>query len=139
MEGSSVGKEVNCVLNTIVNIHEIQEAVEDQWRTSFYRNLLSPSNFAGDTIPFILYTTEGEPFYAYGNVGGLKGGDCFKTAFFRIENIHNSCVTLSLLEPNGFKIWDTNNLVKTHFCIEVDLSCFCAIQCLNSRLVVNSF
>ncbi|KAA0546545.1 spore coat protein [Bacillus sp. BGMRC 2118] len=131
-----MGKEFNCVCDAVENIHDLQEAVEDQCPTSCYSNLLSPANFLGDTIPFILYTKKGEPFKAFGNIGGE---DCFKTPFFRVENIDDCCATLSLLMPDCSDICGVNNLVKTAFCIEVDLSCFCAIQCLDPRLVVNSF
>lgn len=136
----------NCVCEAVQNIKDLQDAVEDPCPTSCFSNLLSPANFVGDTIPFLLYTKKGELFKAFGNVGELRGGDCFKTPFFRVENVNGDCcATLSLLRPIGTDfnckddICDVENLVKTDFCIEVDLSCFCAIQCLDPRLVVDFF
>ncbi|QOR67610.1 spore coat protein [Cytobacillus suaedae] len=143
-------KDFNCVCEAVENIKDLQDAVEDQCPTSCFSNLLSPVANLGDTIPFILYTKKGDLLKAFGNVGELMGGDCFKTPFFRVEDIRgNCCATLSLLMPlrNGdlvdfddcdVDVCDVNGLVKTDFCIEVDLTCFCAIQCLNPRLVNNN-
>ncbi len=133
----------NCVCDAIQNIKDLQDAVEDQCPTSCFSDLLSPANFVGDTIPFLLYTKKGDLFKAFGNIGELRGGDCFKTPFFRVEGIDDCCATLSLLRPVGVDfcdkddICDVERLVKTDFCIEVDLGCFCAIQCLDPRLVNN--
>jgi Spore coat protein Z len=127
----------NCVCEAVENILDQQEAVKDQCPTSCYSNLLNPVRSLGDTIPFILLNEKGTPFEAFGNIGG----DCFKTAFFRVENIKHCCATLQLLLPLdchgklAHEICDVKKLVKTRNCIEVDLTCFCAIQCLSPRLL----
>ncbi|WP_456275841.1 CotY/CotZ family spore coat protein [Bacillus sp. AK128] len=138
--------EFNCVCDAVKNIADLQDAVEDRCPTSCFENLLAPANFVGDTIPFLLYTKKGELFKAFGNVGELRGGDCFVTPFFRVENVKDGCcATLSLLRPAGVDfqdekdLCDVENLLKTDFCFEVDLNCFCAIQCLDPRLVVDFF
>jgi len=137
-------KDLNCVCDAVQNINDIQDAVEEQCPTSCYENLLAPTNLLGDTIPFMLLSKKGEPFKAYGNVGGLDDGECFTTVFFRVERFRDDCcATLSLLRPfsNGQPtdchddVCDVTSLEKTDYCIEVDLTCFCAIQCLNPRLV----
>ncbi|MBM7659728.1 spore coat protein Z [Bacillus mesophilus] len=135
----------NCVCKAVQNIKDLQDAVEDNCPTSCFSDLLSPANFVGDTIPFLLYTKKGDLFKAFGNIGELRGGECFKTPFFRVEGIDGCCATLSLLRPIGVDFCETDDicnverLVKTDFCIEVDLGCFCAIQCLDPRLVTNFF
>ncbi|MBM6618246.1 CotY/CotZ family spore coat protein [Bacillus suaedaesalsae] len=135
----------NCVCDAVQNILDQQEAVEDQCPTSCYTNLLAPTVAPGrDTIPFILYTKKGKPFSAFGGIGG----DSFRTPFFRVSNLDGCCATLELLEPdlNGGGVNDctsdieeiicrTEELERTGFCIEVDLDCFCAIQCLSPDLV----
>jgi spore coat protein Y/spore coat protein Z len=127
----------NCVCDAVENILDQQEAVNDKCSTSCYSNLLNPVKSLGDTIPFILFNEKGSLFKAFGNVGG----DCFETAFFRVENIKNCCATLRLLLPLdchghlAHDVCDVKKLVKTKNCVEVDLTCFCAIQCLSPRLV----
>ena len=136
----------NCVCEAVEEILEQQEAVEDKCGTSCYSNLLSPSP-GRDTIPFMLLDKKGQPFKAFGNVGArqMVNGEqeCFKTFFFRVENVKGCCATLKLLkiaenadpaDPCDLEAEDF--LVKTDFCIEVDLTCFCAIQCLSPDLLV---
>lgn len=138
----------NCVCEAVEQILAEQEAVEEiSCPTSCYSNLLGP--VAGpqrDTIPFILYGKKGELFKAFGNVGGFTGDmTCFQTIFFRVEAVEDCCATLSLLRPvdvdgNTLSVCnpcdeDFFGLEKTDFCIEVDLDCFCAIQCLSPELV----
>ncbi|MFD2215431.1 CotY/CotZ family spore coat protein [Metabacillus endolithicus] len=128
----------NCVCDAVENILNQQKAVEDEkCPTSCYSNLLNPVKTLGDTIPFLLLNEKGQPFQAFGNVGE----NCFETNFFRVEGIHDCCATLRLLLPldcHGHlakEICDVKELVKTRNCVEVDLSCFCAIQCLSPRLI----
>lgn len=135
----------NCVANALEHILDEQEAVEEvNCPSSCFSNLLNPAvSPTRDTVPFILFTKEGDLFKAFGNVGELSNGDCFKTIFFRIENIEDSCATLSLLRPYNSHghtecvtdPCDVFGLAKSDFCIEVDLDCFCAIQCLSPDLV----
>ena len=141
----------NCVCEAVENIHDLQNAIEEEGcPTSCFSNLLSPSRHLGDTIPFILYTSKSKPFVAFGNVGELQAGPCFSTVFFRVENIDDCCATLRLLiafddnrrvldfTEDKDKICDVCRLENTSFCIEVDLECFCAIECLNPQLINRS-
>jgi spore coat protein Y/spore coat protein Z len=130
-------KNKNCVCDAVENILEQQEAVKDKCPTSCYSNLLNPVKSLGDTIPFILFSETGKLFKAFGNVGG----NCFETNFFRVEHISHCCATLRLLLPldchgqHAHEVCDVHKLVKTRNCVEVDLTCFCAIQCLSPKLV----
>lgn len=137
----------NCVCEAVEQILAEQEAVEEiTCPTSCFSNLLNPVAGTKDTIPFILTNKEGELFTAFGNVGGLTGDmTCFKTIFFRAESVEDCCATLSLLRPvdvdgNTISVLDPCDedffgLEKSDFCVEVDLDCFCAIQCLSPDLV----
>ncbi|MBS2968415.1 spore coat protein [Metabacillus sp. KIGAM252] len=136
-----------CVCEAVENILAEQEAVEENCPTSCYSNLLSPSALPGkDTIPFLLYDKKGKLFSAFGNVGGfLDDMTCFETIFFRVEALRGCCATLKLLKPVDVEgdtlsvcdpcAEDFFGLEKSDFCIEVDLDCFCAIQCLSPELV----
>ncbi|MFT4412456.1 CotY/CotZ family spore coat protein [Fredinandcohnia humi] len=137
----------NCVCDAVEAILDAQEAVEDKCATSCFQNLLDPVVKPGrDTIPFLLFTEKGDVFSAFGGVGQRQ--DCFRSPFFRVENIKDCCATLTVLEPDR-EVCDTETgecdicnvreLRRTDFCIEVDLRCFCAIQCLSPDLVVRQF
>lgn len=138
----------NCVCEAVEAILDAQDAVNDKCPTSCFQDLLNPAVAPGrDTIPFILFDKKGDLLKAFGNVGErIAGIDCFKTIFFRVENIKDDCcATLSLLRPENGDIKDpcdlgpNDKLFRTDFCIEVDLSCFCAIQCLSPDLVARRF
>ncbi|NGP46157.1 spore coat protein [Bacillaceae bacterium SIJ1] len=140
----------NCVVDAVYHIHEMQEAVEDECNTSCFSNLLSNTQSRGDTIPFILFCRSdcNDLFSAFGNVGRLFDGSCFQSVFFRVNSIKGSCATLQLLRPfDGRRpisvdskkdVCDVTRLVKTDYCVEVDLDCFCAIQCLDPDLLRGS-
>ncbi|MGG3642279.1 CotY/CotZ family spore coat protein [Bacillus gobiensis] len=143
-------KDFSCVCEAVENINDLQNAVEEECPTSCFSNLLSPTATLGDTIPFILFTKKSKPFTAFGNVGELNAGPCFSTVFFRVEKIRDCCATLRLLiafdekrkvldftgkDHHKNEVCDVFRLEKTDFCIEVDLECFCAIECLNPRLL----
>ncbi|EMI13765.1 spore coat protein [Bacillus stratosphericus LAMA 585] len=136
----------NCVCDAVDKILAEQEAVEDKCPTSCYSNLLSPTVSGKDTIPFLLFDKKGGLFSTFGNIGGFVDDcQCFESIFFRVEKLHDCCATLSVLRPvdvHGHTLSvchpcdpDFFGLEKADFCIEVDLNCFCAIQCLNPELV----
>lgn len=136
----------NCVAFVIDQINDLQEALNRTCHYERYTNLLS-TNYYVDTIPFILYLKNGEVFSAFGDPGMLDSNCSFQTPFFRIEKIHNKCVTLSLLRPIladdedctlSQLICKTKNLTKTKFCVEVDISCYSAIQCISPRLILKT-
>ncbi|MBD8067498.1 CotY/CotZ family spore coat protein [Bacillus sp. PS06] len=140
------GRYGSCVCDAVQQILDAQEAVEDRCPTSCFENLLSPANTLGDTVPFVLTGKKGELFKAFGNVGGFSDDNlCFETIFFRVEKLRGCCATLSLLrayDSTGDTInvcspcdRDLYGLERTNFCMEVDLDCFCAIQCLTPQLV----
>jgi spore coat protein Y len=134
----------NCVCDAVRNILAQQDAVEEQCTSSCFSNLLAPIANGADTIPFILYTKKGTPFSAFGGFSPTPQlRDTFRTPFFRVRDLDDCCATLELLEPIGVPegqdceadieriICRTDSLRRSNFCIEVDLDCFCAIQCFN--------
>jgi hypothetical protein len=98
-----------------------------------------------DTIPFILWNDSGlfELTGYFSDQFEDKKVDSFCTSFFRVENIDEKqkCATLSLLKPFDIdgclskEICEIVRLERTPICYAVDLSCFCAIHCLNVKLL----
>ncbi len=135
-----------CVREAVENIEDLQNAVEEDCPAGCYSNLLSPGFSLGDTVPFVLFTSKSSPFTAFGNVGELDNGSFFNTVFFRVERVCDGCATLSLLIAfdehkhildftDKDSLCDVFRLEKTNYCVEVDLHSFCAINCLNPRLI----
>ncbi|MFB5661425.1 CotY/CotZ family spore coat protein [Alteribacillus sp. HJP-4] len=139
----------HCVCKAVEEIKEAQDRVDNNNRNcknSCFEDLLSPEGTSPlDTIPFTLQGKDGNYFFA---TGGIGKDHCFQTVFFRVEEIHEDkcCATLSLLKPDHHldfdkccvdpkSLCDVDELERTRHCIEVDLTCFCAIQCLNPNLV----
>lgn len=105
-----------------------------------------------DTRVFVLKTADGSPFHAF----FTNRSDCACVSiFFRVEDVFdNCCAVLRVLEPvsecegqNGRPHYETVDIVddccidlkkvckvddfrSTDDCITVDLSCFCAVQCI---------
>ncbi|WP_018921480.1 CotY/CotZ family spore coat protein [Salsuginibacillus kocurii] len=143
-------KSGNCVCDAVLAIHEAQKAVQKKGEcvNSCFQNLLKPNGRPLDTTPFMLKGKDGKPFWATGGLTA-KTDIPFNTIFFRVEHVDEDdcCATLSLLRPDpaiAFKdkccvdpdsILAVTSLERTEFCVEVDLSCFCAIQCLDPELV----
>lgn len=93
-----------------------------------------------ETIPFVLYSRETtEPFFAFGCKAGSQS--LFKTCFFRIEKVVDSCLHLSLLHPTDVEGSCFKNtgipyrLKKTNSKVIVDLEIFCGIQCISPKLI----
>ncbi|WP_049663595.1 CotY/CotZ family spore coat protein [Bacillus sp. FJAT-27231] len=119
-------------------IYLLQQAIEEPRFLSkmfLHRPLKS-------TVPFLLYLKDGSTFQSFGNIGKLKGIDCFATPFFSVEYINeDEWVTLQLLKPYGehkivaADICSTSRLEKTSFRVEVHTGLFGGLQILDSRLI----
>ncbi|WP_428911401.1 CotY/CotZ family spore coat protein [Niallia sp. Krafla_26] len=143
----------NCICEVVRAIKDIQDTVMEEESCECPKNcfleplgsLVSPATNhpPADTRVFVLKTADGSPFHAF-----FKSSDCnCVSIFFRVEDIFdNCCATLRVLRPMKNK-HDSLDLVKnccvdlaafcdlkgfqaTDDCITVDLSCFCAIQCI---------
>lgn len=112
-----------------------------------------------NTIPFILYCGDCEPFKATGVTTFTSPSKCKKFAcitsfIFRIKDIDHKCAVLELLafKPEKKKenhceelcspccqidCENVDDLMRTGICITVDLSCFCAITCLPAVCLKN--
>jgi hypothetical protein len=120
--------------------------------------LIDPSsNHSKNSIPFILYCAC-EPFKVEGattffdHCSKKEKFFCFTTFIFRIKDLKGDCAILELLKFDCHETCvsnstscnqncicspccqlhcqDVDDLIPTGVCITVDLSCFCAIQCL---------
>ncbi|MEG0258532.1 MAG: CotY/CotZ family spore coat protein [Lysinibacillus sp.] len=149
-------KSNGCVCEVVRAILVIQEqAVRDECghctSSCFLEPLggiVSPArNSHADTRVFMLITKDGTPFKAFFN--SPKADKCHCTSvYFRVEEMFDHCcATLRVLEPED-RSHDTVGIVtcegnvdmkalcdvkrwqSTESCITVDLSCFCAVQCI---------
>jgi hypothetical protein len=99
-----------------------------------------------NTIPFLLQTPYGHPYFTWGKVGTE---DCFVTVFFSVVKVdcEENCAVLRLLKPNASLIDPDTDTVEpalicnvefvteTNECVLVDLSCFSALKCLSLDFV----
>lgn len=139
-----------CVCEVVRAIKDIQDAAEDvcECPTNCFQDplgsLIKPGKRQrADTRVFVLKTADGSPFHAF-----FRGDDCACVSiFFRVEDIFdNCCATLRVIRPVD-RSGNTVELTKdccvdlkavceiydfeaTNDCVTVDLSCFCAIQCI---------
>jgi spore coat protein Y len=129
-----------CILEALKTIKSHQDFKKDPLLSSSYKYLKMK-----DTIPVILWKDSGL-FELTGYISDHledKKSDSFCTSFFRIENIDEKqkCATLSLLKPLDIdgclskEICEMVRLERTPICVEVDLSCFCAVHFLNDELL----
>ncbi|WP_158638489.1 CotY/CotZ family spore coat protein [Metabacillus litoralis] len=132
----------NCVYKALQELKEQQDQLEGS-PTSCFSSLFKKL-FKVDTIPFLLFNEDGL-FELAGLQYGEKDHDHhhFHTKFFRIEHLdeEKNCASLSLLRPISIyssyvdDICAVDRLERTNICVTVDLSCFCAIQCLDVDLL----
>ena len=108
--------------------------------------LVSPARRTADTRVFTLLTKTGKPFLA--SFSSDEFVDVCVSIYFRVEDIFDGCcATLRVLVPladdlpvdllsedgtrvNLRSVCDVNGFVASDNCITVDLSCFCAVQCI---------
>ncbi|EEL46769.1 MULTISPECIES: spore coat protein CotY [Bacillus cereus group] len=133
----------NCVSNVVRFIHELQECATTTCGSGCEVPFLGAHNTASvaNTRPFILYTKTGGLFEAFAPSASLTS--C-QSPIFRVESIDDDdCAVLRVLTVvlgDGspatedpvctFLAVQNARLVSTSACLTVDLSCFCAIQCL---------
>lgn len=132
----------SCICEAAIELKTLQDFIIHS-RTKYFGKLLYKLVDA-DTIPIFLSNHEGLlklMGYEINKKTGKK--ECFFTSFFRIESIdkESCCVTVSLLRPLDLhgedveSICDVMILRRTSSCLEIDLSCICAIQSLDFDLL----
>jgi hypothetical protein len=119
-----------CVKSTLMTIIETQNKAE----LPIFQGILP------ETIPIILYSSATfEPYVAFGFTSTFQLP--FRTIFFRVEDLTNSSVQLSLLRPldivgNYIDTIETPyRLEKTNWKVIASIQCFCSIQCISPILV----
>ncbi|MED0990699.1 MULTISPECIES: CotY/CotZ family spore coat protein [Bacillus] len=134
----------HCVADVVKFINELQDCSTTTCGSGCEIPFLGAhsSSSVANTRPFILYTKAGTPFEAFAPSGSLT--DC-TSPFFRVESVDDdSCAVLRVLTVTvgGDPVTDGTKQIctflnsphatlrGTNTCITVDLSCFCAIQCL---------
>ncbi|UCZ51936.1 hypothetical protein LGQ02_13860 [Bacillus shivajii] len=125
---------MNNLRNNLIKIKQIQDAIE---KPRFIQKLFIVTPIK-DTIPIFIYLNSGSLFYAYGNIGSAN--QSFSTPFFRVEDVSNTTVILSLLKPDSSPVtndnlYNTKVIEKSPNFIEVSLDMVSAIQYLNASLL----
>ncbi|KOS66736.1 CotZ [Lysinibacillus contaminans] len=145
-----------CVCDVVRAILDIQnQAVRDECSPCTANcfleplgGIMSPSRNHADTRVFMLLTNDGSPFKAFFKTKHGESDFC-TSVFFRVEDMFDDCcATLRVLEPEDHhhktvdllgddgccidmgKLCDVKHWQSTESCITVDLSCFCAVQCI---------
>ena len=121
---------VCCVKSTLKTIIETQNKAE----LPIFQGILP------ETIPIILYSSATfEPYFSFGITSTLQFP--FRTFFFRIEDLTDFSVQLSLLRPLDIEgnCIDTIDipyrLERTNRKVIASIQCFCGIQCISPKLV----
>lgn len=129
--------------NSIISKNSLYELMEGllnkQERFEDEQQAFSSGN-KKDSIPFLLYTKQGELFKGKKAEGE---DDWLDSPFFTVKNvnINSGCATLSVLEPvdiDGCRVEaaaEVFSLLHTNFCLTVNLNFFCAIQPLSANLI----
>lgn len=145
---SSNGSSNNCVAEVVNFINELQNAIVEPCCLT---NCLNPvlgerlEALQANTRPFILYGADGNPFTAYYRKKqrgcSVEDYKLCPSFIFRVECVEGNCAILRVLKMEndrhdceaGFDRDDCSPkfcLELTESCITCDLSCFCAIECL---------
>lgn len=143
----------NCVERTLKRILDTQQKVA-QFDCECINQPSESSKPILNTIPFILYNHNSEPFEATGITSCFDEKTkkekfiCFTTFIFKIIDLEENCAVVELLKFKNHGIgssscaaehfcspccqisWENvEDLSPTCICIDIDLSCFCAVSC----------
>lgn len=146
---ASTGKQLEnneCISAALYELLILQEYIKNS-SIPYFGKLLARL-VEVDTIPFLLITKDGF-LELMGTVHNKRSNksDLFTTKFFRIEEMEKDakCAKVSLLRPLDIygedtkALCDVARLTKTSTCVEIDLNCICAIQCVDLDLLKREF
>lgn len=125
-------EEEESVCNLKPTLEKIYET-QNKAKLPIFRGILQ------ETIPFILYSSAtAEPYFTFGTTTSQS---LFRTCFFRIEDLIDSNVALSLLRPFDIEgncldtIHIPYRLEKTNIKVIVSIQEFSGIQCISPKLI----
>ena len=153
----SVGgmKDNGCVCEVVRAILEIQNQASHNECSGCTTNcfleplggIVSPARRSADTRVFTLSTTTGKHFMS--TFSSEEYDDVCVSIYFRVEDIFDDCcATLRVLIPltedgdsvnllsecgthvDLHSVCEVSGFAPSNSCITVDLSCFCAVQCI---------
>lgn len=138
----------SCVCNVLTELVEAQIRLKKFLYCKYFRHMLTERKGEG-LVPFMLYSKDEVDMPFKINILTVEGNDitdkisCIKTSFFGVESINRDtcCARIVLLRAVDFDGNETDKteelfrLENTGNCIEIDAACFCAIQCLDPRLI----
>ena len=148
-------KDNGCVCEVVRAILEIQNQATNDECSGCTTNcfleplggIVSPARKSADTRVFKLLTNTGKPFMA--TFSSDKYDDVCVSMYFRVEDMFDDCCatlrvliplaedeeSVNLLAECGTQIdlhcvCDVAGFAPSNSCVTVDLSCFCAVQCV---------
>lgn len=149
-------RSTGCVCEVVRAILDIQDQATDDKCGGCTTNcfleplggIVSPARSSANTRVFTLSTKTGAPFFA--SFSSEKFNDTCISIYFRVEDVFDDCcATLRVLVPldeaggtpvdlvsedgRGIdltSVCEVMGFAASDSCITVDLSCFCAVQCI---------
>lgn len=137
---------INCVCDVVNFINELQDCATSTCPTGCDVPFLGAHHGSkiANTRPFVLFTSEGDPFKAFVPSGSDKRSF---SSIFRVESVDDCCAVLRALDVQNPSPGDCEDPVcvflnhpnatlhATNSCVTIDLNCFCGIQCLRDTHV----
>ncbi|XXM72967.1 CotY/CotZ family spore coat protein [Lysinibacillus sphaericus] len=131
----------SCIHKALAEVMKLQEFI-NQASIPYFGKVFS--KLVGvDTIPIMVYTEEGT--LTFTGVDRDPGGEAasFETSYLRMEDLDETggCARVSLLRPlcicgrHGHSCCDILMLKRTGICVNVDVSCLCAVQFMDINLL----
>jgi Spore coat protein Z len=133
--------DLTCIHKALAEVKKLQDFINQA--DIPYLGIVFSKMVGVDTVPIMLYTKDGRLKFT-----GIDKDPCgeaasFKTSYFRMEHLneYSGCATVSLLRPlcicgkNKHTCCEILVLKRTDAYITIDVSCICAVQCIDIDLL----
>lgn len=97
----------------------------------FLGNFLAADTY--NTRPVTFYSKDGTLYTVPYTINGTTE----YSSVFRVEKVHDCCVTLQILAPNRNSSEPVRAYIGTNQYITINLNCVCVLQCLEDVIVDN--
>lgn len=134
-------EDCKCIVEILRTINILQENAEcnDACLDTCDRGFLgcSVTSVRCNTRPVVLYTCcgNGTPVLMPTTKDSSCSSDVNTSCTFRVEKIDGCCATFRVLEPNTGDDSETIPFIATNSFFTMNLSCVCALRCLNDTFV----
>jgi Spore coat protein Z len=133
--------DLTCIHNVLDEVKKLQDFI-NQTDIPYLGKVFSKMTGV-DTVPIMLYTKDGRLAFKGSDIEPCGEESTFQTSYFRMENLseRSGCAAVSLLRPlcicgkNQHSCCEILVLKRTDTCIMIDVSCICAVQCIDTDLL----